>query len=173
MCLTCRLLLLDVDYADRNVPEVRTDAEMIGGVKSRLIDAVALRMRSDVPVGVYLSGGLDSCAVLGIASELSPKPLSAFTVSFSSQPRFDEFSTAQAQAERSGAKFHRIEVSEADLADSLEESLYHCEQAVMNVSGVGKFILSKFVRDNGHKVVLTGEGSDEVSERISAVERGA
>jgi asparagine synthase (glutamine-hydrolysing) len=152
----------DAEYGDRNVPDTRTDEEMIGGVRSRLIEAVRTRLRSDVPVAVYLSGGLDSCATLGIASSLSSNPLTAFTISFSQTARFDEFATAQAQAKMSGAKFHRVEVTEDQLADNFEKSIYHCEQAVFNVSGVAKFMLSKVVRDAGVKVVLTGEGSDEI-----------
>jgi asparagine synthase (glutamine-hydrolysing) len=152
----------DSEYPDRNVPDLRTDHEMIEGVRSRLLDSVRVRLRSDVPVGVYLSGGVDSCTALGMAAHLSPKSLSAFTLSFSQHDRFDEAKSAELQAKKSGAQFHRIQISADDLADSLEGSLYHCEQAMFNLSGVAKFRLSKFVRDHGFKVVLTGEGSDEI-----------
>lgn len=152
----------DAEYADRHIEDTRSEAEMIDGVRTRLVESVRHRLRSDVPVGVYLSGGIDSCTALGIASSMSTQPIDAFNISFSSQSRFDEYRTAEAQAKLTGARFHRLEVNEDELAHNLEDSIYHCEQALVNVSCVGKFILSKFVRDAGLKVVLTGEGSDEI-----------
>jgi len=142
--------------------ETRTIAEMTDGVRKRILDAVRVRLRSDVPVGIYLSGGIDSCTALGVATHLSGTPLDAFSISFSEHSRFDEASTAQKQAELCKARFHRLNVSPQQLADELPASLYHCEQACPNVNGVAKFMLSKAVRDAGVKVVLTGEGSDEI-----------
>jgi len=74
-------------------------------VRELLIESIRLRLRADVPIGCYLSGGIDSCAVLGIASQLSVKPLTAFTISFE-QENFDEAAVAQGMADHVGASFH-------------------------------------------------------------------
>jgi asparagine synthase (glutamine-hydrolysing) len=124
-------------------------------------EAIRLRLRADVPVACYLSGGIDSCAVLGFASELSPTPLRAFTLSFD-HVDYDEVDIAQEQAIKSGAEFCRIDVRSDDLADHFPGAIYHAERPFLNAHAVAKYMLSRAVRDAGIKVVLTGEGSDEI-----------
>lgn len=124
-------------------------------------EAVRLRLRADVPVACYLSGGIDSCAVLGVASKLSPRPLRAYTLSFD-HADYDERAIAEEQARLSGAEFCRIDIRAEHLADHYADALYHAERPFANAHVVAKFLLSKAVRDSGIKVVLTGEGSDEV-----------
>lgn len=124
-------------------------------------EAVRLRLRADVPVACYLSGGIDSCAVLGFASRLSPQPLRAYTLSFD-HADYDEGSLAEAQARLSGAEFCRIDVRSGDLADHFADAIYHAERPFANAHAIAKYLLSRAVRDSGIKVVMTGEGSDEI-----------
>jgi len=124
-------------------------------------EAVRLRLRADVPVACYLSGGIDSCTVLGFASRLSSRPLRAYTLSFD-HADYDEGEIAREQAALSGAEFCRIDIRSADLADHFSDAMYHAERPFANAHSVAKFLLSRAVRDSGIKVVLTGEGSDEV-----------
>ncbi len=120
-----------------------------------------LRLRADVPVACYLSGGIDSCAVLGFASQLSPRPLRAYTLSFD-HADYDEGEFARQQARRSGAEFCQIDVRSDHLADHFGDAIYHAERPFANGHAIAKYLLSRAVRDSGVKVVLTGEGSDEI-----------
>jgi asparagine synthase (glutamine-hydrolysing) len=124
-------------------------------------EAVRLRLRADVPVACYLSGGIDSCAVLGVASKLSPRPLRAYTLSFD-HADYDEGAIAEQQATLSGAEFCRIDIRSEHMADHFADALYHAERPFANAHVVAKYLLSRAVRDSGIKVVLTGEGSDEI-----------
>jgi asparagine synthase (glutamine-hydrolysing) len=124
-------------------------------------EAVRLRMRADVPVGCYLSGGLDSCAVLGFAARLSNSPIEAFTLTFD-QAAYDEGEIAREMAARAGANFHPIPIKQSDIADHFADAIWHSETLFSNGHGVSKYLLSRAVRNAGYKVVYTGEGSDEI-----------
>jgi asparagine synthase (glutamine-hydrolysing) len=89
-------------------------------------EAVRLRMRADVPVGCYLSGGLDSCAVLGFAACLSSSPIQAFTLTFG-QAAYDEGDIAREMAARAGANFYPIPIKQSDIADNFADAIWHSE----------------------------------------------
>jgi asparagine synthase (glutamine-hydrolysing) len=139
----------------------RSDAEVVAGFRAVLDDAVRERLIADVEVASYLSGGIDSCAVLGLAQRHMDRPIRAFTLAFD-DPLYDESALARAQAERSGASFQPIPVTSRALADSYGDAVWHAETCFVNGHGVAKFLLSRAVRDAGIKVVFTGEGSDEM-----------
>ena len=139
----------------------RSDAEVVQGFRTVLDDAVRERLIADVEVASYLSGGIDSCAVLGLAQPHMERPIRAFTLAFE-DPLYDESELARAQAERSGSSFHLIPVSPRALADAYSDAVWHAETPFINGHGVAKFLLSRAVRDAGIKVVFTGEGSDEM-----------
>jgi asparagine synthase (glutamine-hydrolysing) len=139
----------------------RSDAEVVAGFRAVLDDAVRERLIADVEVASYLSGGIDSCAVLGLAQRHMDRPIRAFTLTFD-DALYDESALARAQAERSGASFHPIPVTSRALADAYADAVWHAETCFMNGHGVAKFLLSRAVRDAGIKVVFTGEGSDEM-----------
>ncbi len=124
-------------------------------------EAVRLRLRADVPVGCYLSGGLDSCAVLGFAARNSNTPIQAFTLTFD-QAAYDEGEIAREMAALVGANFYPIPIKQSDIADHFADAIWHSETVFSNGHGVSKFLLSRAVRDAGYKVVYTGEGSDEI-----------
>jgi asparagine synthase (glutamine-hydrolysing) len=139
----------------------RTDAEYAHAFRDALDDAVRLRLRADVPVGCYLSGGIDSCAVLGLAARHHPEPIRAFSLTFDRKD-YDESAIARAMAAHAGAEFHPIPIRQADLAEHFADAIAQAETTCINGHGVAKFVLSRAVRDAGYKVVLTGEGSDEI-----------
>ena len=120
-----------------------------------------IRLRADVPVGCYLSGGLDSCAVLGLAAPHHPEPIRAFTLTFD-RADYDEGAIAKEMAARAGAEFYPIPIRQDDLADHFADATAQSEMFCLNAHGVAKYLLSRAVRDAGYKVVLTGEGSDEI-----------
>ena len=153
----------DFDYptATALATNPQDDAFYIEQFRAKLDEAVRLRMRADVPVGCYLSGGLDSCAVLGLASRHAREPIHAFTLTFD-QAAYDESSIAEEMAAHAGAKFYPIPIKQSDLADHFADAIWHAETLCFNGHGISKYLLSRAVRDAGYKVVFTGEGSDEI-----------
>jgi asparagine synthase (glutamine-hydrolysing) len=154
-------------YWDFNYPTkeksapARSDADYVAEFRETLEDAVRIRLRADVPVGVYLSGGLDSCSVLGLAARHHPDPIKAFTLTFDNVA-YDEGPIAKEMAALAGAEYHPIPICQNDLADAFSDAIVQSETACINAHGVAKYLLSRAVRDAGYKVVITGEGSDEI-----------
>ena len=147
--------------ADKLVADTRGESAFVEEFAAVFEEAVRLRMRADVPVGCYLSGGLDSCAVLGFAARLCSTPIQAFTLTFD-QAAYDEGDIAREMAARAGANFHPIPIKQVDIADNFVDAIWHSETLFSNGHGVSKYLLSRAVRDAGYKVVYTGEGSDEI-----------
>ncbi|KAJ6535202.1 putative asparagine synthase [Mycena vulgaris] len=172
----------DLDYTAPDTPNTSTIDEMVSTVRSHLFEAIRLRLRSDVPVGVYLSGGIDSAAIAGMAMHLlrqeNPKAkLATFTLAFPDKISllFDtthidfipdagdnnEGPIAHRTAAFIGAEENMVHVRETELVAVLEETMWHVEQPIWSFHGPGKFLLSKFVHEKGYKVVLSGEKADE------------
>jgi asparagine synthase (glutamine-hydrolysing) len=152
----------DFNYprADDSAPK-RSDADYAAEFRHELEEAVRIRLRADVPVGVYLSGGLDSCAVLGLAARHHPDPIRAFTLTFD-DAAYDEGPIAREMATLAGAEFNPIPINQNHLAENFAAAILQSETFCVNAHGVAKFLLSKAVQDAGYKVVITGEGSDEI-----------
>ena len=152
----------DFDYARADSgASKRSDEDYASEFRETFEDAVRVRLRADVPVGCYLSGGLDSCAVLGLAARHHADPIRAFTLCFD-HVAYDEEAQAREMATRAGAEFTPIPIRQDDLADHFADAIFQSEALCNNAHGVAKFLLSRAVRDAGYKVVLTGEGSDEI-----------
>ena len=154
-------------YWDFNYPRAndaqpqRSDAECAEEFRQTFEEAVRLRLRADVPVGCYLSGGIDSCAVLGLAARHHQGPVRAFTLTFD-RPEYDEGEIAKEMAAKAEAEFFPIPIRQDDLADGFCDAILQSETLCVNAHGVAKYLLSRAVRKAGYKVVLTGEGSDEI-----------
>jgi asparagine synthase (glutamine-hydrolysing) len=152
----------DFDYPLAGAgPAAETDKECAERFRNALDEAVRLRLRADVPVGCYLSGGLDSCAVLGLAAKHRSDPIRAFTLTFD-HADYDEEALAREMAAHVGADFRPIPIRQSDLADRFADATTQAETLCFNAHGIAKHLLSQAVRDDGYKVVLTGEGSDEI-----------
>jgi asparagine synthase (glutamine-hydrolysing) len=151
----------DFPSAEFNAADDRSEAEVVAGFRAVLDEAVQQRLVADVEVGCYLSGGIDSSAVLGLAQRGMNRPIRAFTLAFD-DPMWDESAIARRQAEFVGASFHPIEVTRRGLAEAYSDAVWHAETPILNGHGAAKFLLSKHVRDAGLKVVFTGEGADEI-----------
>src|SRR5258706_14738070 len=122
--------------------------------------AVERRMVADVPVGAYLSGGLDSTLVCGLTAARTSK-LKAFSVGFG-KTIYDETDAARQTAAHYGAQFEAIDCSNEVLAENFLKTIFHIEQPIANPNSIAKQVLSRLVHSKGYKVCLTGEGSDEV-----------
>lgn len=139
----------------------RSDDEVVEGFRRALDDAVSERMVADVEVAAYLSGGIDSCAVLGLAQRHLSRPIRAFTIAFD-DALYDERKLAERTAEYVGARFVPVPVDQTQIAEAFADAIWHAEHLVFNGHGVAKYLLSRAVHDAGIKVVFTGEGADEI-----------
>ncbi|KAK5796328.1 hypothetical protein VI817_005613 [Penicillium citrinum] len=165
----------DTDFPDKRVPETRTEAEMVEGVRERLLDSIRNRLRGDVPVGVYLSGGLDSSTVAGMAAHLIKEErsklnndtigdlsrLKCFTVQFDKDSGVDESEIAKRTADWLGVEYHAVHMDEENLAKRFEDAVWFSEFPFPDLNGLGKLALAEKVHSLGMKVMLSGEGSDE------------
>lgn len=118
------------------------DTETVAQFRDALEDATKERLVADVEVACYLSGGIDSCSVLGLAQQNTSRPLRAFTITFDDAV-YDETLLAQKTAELTGANFEPVPVSQQNIADAFSDALWHCERNMFNGHGVAKFLLSK------------------------------
>ena len=154
-------------YWDLNFPrEGERDRSLgeqhhIEAIRAALLEAVELRMVADVPVGCYLSGGIDSCSILGLAAAVSQSPVKAFTIGFD-DVRYDETPVAREMAEATGAEQDVLRLSGEQLYGWMERTIWHTERTIYNTLAVAKFLMSRHVNEVNYKVVMTGEGSDEL-----------
>lgn len=136
--------------------------EATEAVSAALKEATRLRLlRSDVPVGSYLSGGLDSSLVAALGHSIKDEGFSTFSLRFSDSD-FDEGVYQKAMADRVGGEHHEVWISSQDIVDTFPKVLRHTERPILRTAPVPLFILSQKVRASGVKVVLTGEGADEM-----------
>lgn len=128
----------------------------------RLDASVAKRVVADVPVGVFLSGGVDSGAVLGLMSRHVSGPVKSFTVGFEGANDLNELDEARAQARHFGADHHEIVLSEADVQAHLDRIVNQLDDPIADWVCVPLYFVAKLARATGTKVVLAGEGADEL-----------
>ncbi|MGA6826502.1 asparagine synthase (glutamine-hydrolyzing) [Nitrospira sp. NS4] len=126
-----------------------------------LLDATRIRLRSDVPVGAYLSGGLDSTVIAALVNKLGKTHLKTFSVAFEDK-EFDESSFQNEASAFLKTDHQGVLCSSQDIGRVFPEVIWHTEKPVLRTAPAPLFLLSRLVRDQGYKVVLTGEGSDEV-----------
>lgn len=139
----------------------RSDEEHIESVREALIESVALRLEADVPVACYLSGGIDSCSILGMATSIQQSPVKGFTIGFNNA-QYDESAIATEMAKKCGAMQDILRINDTDLyGENFERTIWHAERSFYNTLGVAKMLMSQYVTQDGYKVVITGEGSDE------------
>ena len=131
-------------------------------LRSCLINAARLRfLRSDVPVGAYLSGGIDSSVTASIIARYTHAPLKTFSLRFTDS-EFDEGPYQKEMMERLGTNHQTVIVSASDIANVFPDVVWHAEQPILRTAPAPLFLLSRLVRQTGYKVIVTGEGSDEV-----------
>lgn len=151
----------DWNFPDRGTTDARTLAEAVEGLRERLSQAVRLQVRADVPVGAYASGGLDSSVIIALVKTLTTAPLRTFSLRFD-DAEFDEGGFQRALVERYGTVHSELRVSRADIGRALPKAIWHIESPILRTAPIPMMLLSGLVRRSGYKVVLTGEGADEV-----------
>jgi len=130
-------------------------------VQELLHDAVRIRLRADVPVGCYLSGGLDSSGIAATVKRRFDNTLRTFGIRFE-EGRFDEGRFQDRMVSFLGTDHTSISATNAGIGESFRDVVWHCEKPILRTAPVPLYLLSDTVRKSGFKVVLTGEGADEV-----------
>jgi len=165
----------EVKYWDAEFPEdgghnTLSERENVDSLRESLLDAVQTRLVADVPVGCYLSGGIDSCSILGLASACRQDPVKAFTIGFDSDA-YDESAIAREMALSVDADQDLMMLNADSLYDHFVKTHWHTERTIYNTLAVAKYLMSKHVHENGYRVVVTGEGSDELLSGYPAFRR--
>lgn len=138
-----------------------TENELAEELHALLIDATRIRLRADVPVGAYLSGGLDSSILTALIHHYGGVPLRTFSIGFE-DASLDESTYQQQLVEHLDADHTRVLCRHEDIAANLEKTIWHTEATVLRTAPVPMGLLSGLVHEQNYKVVLTGEGADEV-----------
>jgi asparagine synthase (glutamine-hydrolysing) len=130
-------------------------------LRELLIDAVRLQLRADVPVGAYLSGGLDSSGIVAMIRGFTQTPVRTFSVAFE-DGEYDESEYQQAMVGYLGTDHTTLRCTRRDIGEAFPRLIRHTETPVLRTAPVPLMLLAGSVREHGYKVVLTGEGADEV-----------
>jgi asparagine synthase (glutamine-hydrolysing) len=130
-------------------------------LRALLEDAVRLQLRSDVPVGAYLSGGLDSSAITSITQRITRQPVHAFSLTFE-DAEFDEGEFQRLMGNALGVERTEYCCRRGDIAAAFARAIRHIEAPIVRTAPIPLMLLAQRVRESGYKVVLTGEGADEV-----------
>jgi asparagine synthase (glutamine-hydrolysing) len=151
----------DWSFPTESIPFDRPVKDYADELRNLLIDAVRLRLRSDVPVGAYLSGGLDSSIITTLIKNYTDTPLRTFSLGFEDE-EFDESTYQQELIRHLGTVHTGIKCTKADIGNAFPQTIWHTEATILRTAPTPLMLLSKRVRQENYKVVLTGEGADEV-----------
>lgn len=138
-----------------------SEDELAEELRALLIDSVRLQLRADVPVGAYLSGGLDSSVITSLIRHFTTNPLRTFSVAFEDAV-YDERQEQAKVINYLHTEHDQVVCSYADIAEAFPQVIYHAETPIIRTAPAPLFLLSALVRKHDYKVVLTGEGSDEI-----------
>ncbi len=142
-------------YVSKNYNETKDE------FNSLLEDAVKLRLRSDVPVGAYLSGGIDSSVITYLIHKNKPERLKTFSITFENK-EYDESEYQREMIQKINSDHVFLNITNEKIDNALPMAVYHAERPIFRTAPVPLFLLSEQVRENNIKVVLTGEGADEL-----------
>ena len=145
----------------RGLSDAATEDFYVSGIRARLEKAVERRMMSDVPFGVFLSGGIDSSTNVALMSGLMNRPVDSFTVGFKDHAHLNELDYADQVARRFKTNHHQILVDEKDMVGYLDQLIHHQDEPIADWVCIPLYFVSKLARDNGVTVIQVGEGSDE------------
>jgi asparagine synthase (glutamine-hydrolysing) len=151
----------DWDFSAAELDSGRSEADWADELHALLVDAVRLQLRADVPVGAYLSGGLDSSIVSALIRKHTDTPLRTFSLTFD-DGEFDESAWQQELVDHLGTRHSALRCDSRAIVDAFPRTIWHTEMPVVRTAPTPMMLLAGLVRESGYKVVLTGEGADEV-----------
>jgi asparagine synthase (glutamine-hydrolysing) len=146
-------------YSKGTIAEDKND--LISQLESLMITSVKNRMISDVPISFYLSGGLDSSLITGIAAKISNQSLNTFSIAFDDS-NFDESEYQNYMSRYLGTNHHTVMFPKSQIPSIIKKVIYHTEVPLLRSGAFPMYVLANLVRSNDIKVVLSGEGSDEL-----------
>jgi asparagine synthase (glutamine-hydrolysing) len=152
----------EFDPTDAPSRKTRTTEALTDELEALLTDATRIRLRADVPVGAYLSGGLDSSLISALARQQVPEQLRTFSIAFADDAAFDESAYQKEMAAFLGTRHDAVACTHADIAQAFSQVVWHAEASLLRTAPAPMFLLSKLVHAHNIKVVLTGEGADEL-----------
>lgn len=129
--------------------------------KTLLESAIDLRLRSDVPLGIFLSGGIDSSAVVGLLADKVKEPLKTFSIAYDFGKSFDETQYARMVSEKFGTDHHELKITPQQFAEFIPEYIHLMDEPVTEAAAISLFFVSKLAKEKV-TVALSGEGSDEI-----------
>jgi asparagine synthase (glutamine-hydrolysing) len=142
-------------------PEDLSEEECVRQATELLRDSVRLQLRSDVPLGVFLSGGVDSSAVVALMHEMGIRDIRTFTVAYDFGPQYDETRYARQIAEKFGTRHREVFVQPREFQEFIPSLVWHMDEPVTESAAISLYFVAKLAREDV-VVVLSGEGSDEV-----------
>lgn len=150
----------NMNFSSKGEPRNKSFSDTIEELDELLHDAVKIRLRADVPVGAYLSGGLDSSVTTAYIKDIDPHVLNTFSIGFTDKT-YDETAYQLEAAKFFGTNHTAFSCTSEELAANFAETIWHTEFPILRTSPTPMFLLSKKVRESNIKVVITGEGADE------------
>lgn len=150
-----------LDFPDLGDEDPRDERELGEELRALLEDAVSIRLRADVEVGSFLSGGLDSSIVSALGARMAASDFHTFSVTFA-DAEYDESAQQMMMAKALGTLHHSVACGADDIAGAFPSVVRHMEQPVLRTAPAPLYLLSGLIREQGLKVVLSGEGADEI-----------
>jgi len=147
----------DFDY--RKVSDIKTEAEYVEILRDKIKESVKIRLISEVPLGAFLSGGVDSSSVVGMMSQILETPVKTFSIGFN-EDSFNELKFARVAAKHFQTEHHEFIVT-PDLVETIDELVWHFDEPFADSSALPTFMVSKMAREFV-TVVLSGDGGDEL-----------
>src|SRR6266850_4776891 len=138
------------------------ESDHIEAIRSLLRDSIRYRMISDVPFGVFLSGGIDSSTNVALMAEMMDRPVETFSIAFENEPEYNEFRYARIVASAFKTNHHEIEIGMNDLLDFLPQLIHHQDEPIADPVCIPVYYVAKLAKEHGVTVCQVGEGSDEL-----------
>ncbi len=149
-------------FSDARASTIPDEATLAQQILELLRESIRYRMVSDVPFGVFLSGGIDSSTNVALMAELMDRPVETFSIGFSGEDRYNEFNYAQLIANRFRSNHHEVRIGVQDLIDFLPQLVHHQDEPIADPVCVPVYFVARLAKEHGVTVCQVGEGSDEL-----------
>ncbi len=143
-------------------PLAISEKEALSKIEELIFDSLRLRLVSDVPVASFLSGGVDSTLISALYSSVNQKKIDTFSIGYDEYKDYDELHYARMASNSMGSNHHEFTVNKKEFLDAFEEIVPFLDEPFNDPAIIPTFMLSREVNKSGYKVILSGEGSDEI-----------
>lgn len=150
------------ELSQRTQPLAISQTEALAKIEELIIDSLKLRLVSDVPVASFLSGGVDSTLISALYSSISRQKIDTFSIGYDEYKDYDELHYARAASKAMGSNHHEFTVNKKEFLGAFEEIVPFLDEPLNDPAIIPTFMLSREVNKSGYKVILSGEGSDEI-----------